>query len=146
MLRAAGNRFVPQRGVASPRATNQNPACEQPLTQFEFDRLRGVRLDRCKASGGIWLDHREASESARLAPARPPPSPSPRSPAAADSSSPTSRARRRRARRSWPGSRQIGAGSTAPPGRGRHRGSRRARALSLASTEAWSITPAALAP
>lgn len=78
MLRAAGNQFVPQQWVASPQATNQYPACEQPLTQFELDRFRGVSLGRCKACGGIWLGHGEASEIARRleagdsAPASPP--------------------------------------------------------------------------
>jgi hypothetical protein len=30
------------------------------MTQFEYDQFRGVRLDRCKGCGGIWLDHGEA--------------------------------------------------------------------------------------
>lgn len=78
MLRAAGDQFVPQQWVASPQATQRCPACEQPLTQLEYDQFRGVRLDRCKACGGIWLDHGEAAEIARRleagdsAPAAPP--------------------------------------------------------------------------
>ena len=64
-LRAAGASFPPglQASVGATR-TNQCPKCQAELTPFEFDRFRGVRLDRCKGCGGMWLDHGEAQEIA----------------------------------------------------------------------------------
>ncbi|MGI5861583.1 MAG: zf-TFIIB domain-containing protein [Myxococcales bacterium] len=65
LLQRAGECFAPQRPALEAKRSNECPACGQPLSPFEFDRFRGVRLDRCKACGGVWLDHGEAAEIAR---------------------------------------------------------------------------------
>jgi len=79
-LKAAGDRF--SRGASAPTSAQRGPcpACAGALTPFEFDRFRGVRLDRCKACGGVWLDAGEAQAmAARLgsAPVDPAPEPAP---------------------------------------------------------------------
>jgi len=68
-LRKLDKTFVPGVQASTAERTGLCPRCSQPLVQFEFDKFRGVRLDRCKACGGIWLDHGEAGAiAARLEP------------------------------------------------------------------------------
>lgn len=64
-LREAGKHFKPVVQQVRPEATHACPACQQTLTPFEYDRFRGIRLDRCKACGGVWLDHGEAQAIAQ---------------------------------------------------------------------------------
>lgn len=74
-LRAAAANYKPgmQPSVA-PERSGKCPRCEAPLAQFEFDTFRGIRLDRCRQCGGIWMDHGEAEQLAeRVAPSAPPP-------------------------------------------------------------------------
>ncbi len=75
LLLAAGNQFAPGLQAGPRRGDHACPACRQPLVQFEYDQFRGVRLDRCKACGGVWLDHGEAQEIARRLQAAAPPVP-----------------------------------------------------------------------
>ncbi|HEY3449566.1 MAG TPA: phospholipid scramblase-related protein [Myxococcales bacterium] len=63
-LRAVERTFVPGSQPNKPERTNQCPRCQAPLTPFEFDTFRGIRLDRCKACGGLFLDHGEAGQIA----------------------------------------------------------------------------------
>ena len=88
LLREAGRSFTRQQEPPPAARNNACPACAQPLSPFEFDRFRGLRLDRCKSCNSIWLDHGEAAELARrLDPAgaaqaqASPPAPSPAAPA-----------------------------------------------------------------
>ena len=59
-LRKLDRTFVPGAQAMAPQHRGLCPRCEQPLVQMEFEQFRGVRLDRCKPCGGLWLDHGEA--------------------------------------------------------------------------------------
>jgi len=77
-LRSLGRIFVPGVQAGTPQPTGLCPRCNEPMTPFEFDQFRGVRLDRCKGCGGVWLDHGEAETIAeKLDPAAPAPEPAP---------------------------------------------------------------------
>ncbi|MGI5862343.1 MAG: phospholipid scramblase-related protein [Myxococcales bacterium] len=60
-LRKLDKIFTPGVQAGEPEPNGRCPRCEQPLGQMEFEQFRGIRLDRCKACGGIWLDHGEAT-------------------------------------------------------------------------------------
>jgi len=87
-LRTLARTFVPGTPRAVQKPNGMCPRCEEPLKPFEFDQFRGVRLDRCKKCGGMWLDHGEASAIAdRLERGNEPVAPGSPTPAAADPSS-----------------------------------------------------------
>jgi Zn-finger nucleic acid-binding protein/uncharacterized protein YxjI len=73
--------FLPVAQAAQEVPSHQCPRCEKPLSPVEFDAFRGIRLDKCKACGGVFLDHGEPTAiSERLAQG---PAPAPTVPAAA---------------------------------------------------------------
>lgn len=59
-LRALDRIFVPGAQTTAAQRTGKCPRCEGPLNPIEYEQFRGVRLDKCKACGGVWLDHGEA--------------------------------------------------------------------------------------
>ncbi|MGC4114549.1 MAG: phospholipid scramblase-related protein [Myxococcales bacterium] len=94
-LRAMERTFVPGSQANKPERTNLCPRCQAPLTQFEFDAFRGIRLDRCKTCGGLFMEQGKAGKIAeRLEPSpqagpAPVPTPTPTTAAPAVSPSPS---------------------------------------------------------
>lgn len=67
-LRMIDDAFPPGVERTSGARTGQCPRCGEALHAFEYQTLRGVRLERCKACDGVWLAHGQPSElSAKLA-------------------------------------------------------------------------------
>lgn len=63
-LKMVDDAFPPGVSAAAGGRNGECPKCGQPLGEFEFSSYRGIRLERCKACGGIWMPHGKPSEFA----------------------------------------------------------------------------------
>jgi Zn-finger nucleic acid-binding protein len=71
VLRILGNEVRATQPPPSPQKSDLCPRCNEPLSAFEFNSMRGIRLDRCRKCEGVWLDSGEAQEIAEKLGAQP---------------------------------------------------------------------------